>query len=804
MKEFRFIGKTIGILLFSSMMLSSCSDTDEYYDAPDWIGGSIYQTLQDEGNYSVFLKGVDIAGYQPIMDGKSIMTVMAPDDNAMTTYLQQNYGTSDITQVSADEVKKLIGFHILYYSFDKNKLTNFRPLEGDGASEEELNLNAGMYYKFRTRSQDSYTKAFDKTRNREVTVYHNERMLPVFSYRMFQTKNINAKNAYEYFYPETGWRGDGGFNVANAAVNQYEQIGRNGYIYKVDRVLKPLETIYDELDKSGKYTRILSLYNNSEYFEYDSIAHRELQTSDSLFHHYHKSPLVNIDSEWGSVFDYMNVSALSSQAYTMFAPTDEAFQKFFDEYWGEGGYTSIEEIDSVTMQEIMKSCLYPTTIVFPEEVAKGNLVNPITNEVVSVNLGDVSPENRIICSNGALYGCNVLTPPVKFRAVSGPGFQYKDFSYFNEMVNNSGMSNTLVADAVKFIMLYPDTIQMYNAFGIERVGGKLVSTASPNGINGGNMTAYVNAHVVSPIDGNSVLPETGIHVLPTLTTDFKLYWYLKDGKITNSILNNYRLKFAANTVTDDQIWATVEPLAYRGDVNGWTNGHAYRYSNTGDPATNNILFPGRYDQVKVAGMEKLVRLMVNNRQDTSTEFFGWINLLNKANLINTSGGLVTFMIDNCLMLIPTTQAIEQAIKDNKVPGVSATDAAVVGDPAFFDNITIDDAVAFTEYAKLYFVPLTTATFNNYPYLGWGENTAKGGGLITYQQEISFNPETFTTEIISTNMNIYDDGNALYATIIDRETGVEGNRVKFSGVYDYLPFVFEDGPAHFIEGVFEVK
>ena len=98
--------------MLSCLMLPSCSDLDEYFETPEWIGGSIYKTLQDEGNYSIFLKGVDISEYQPILDGKSILTVMAPDDDAMTQYLQENYGTTDISQIDKDEVKKLIGFHI--------------------------------------------------------------------------------------------------------------------------------------------------------------------------------------------------------------------------------------------------------------------------------------------------------------------------------------------------------------------------------------------------------------------------------------------------------------------------------------------------------------------------------------------------------------------------------------------------------------------------------------------------------------------------------------------------------------------
>lgn len=789
MKQLKLIRKSIWILLLSCLMLPSCSDLDEYFETPEWIGGSIYKTLQDEGNYSIFLKGVDISEYQPILDGKSILTVMAPDDDAMTQYLQENYGTTDISKIDKDEVRKLIGFHILYYSFDKNKLVNFRPNEGDGATDDELNLNAGLYYKFRTRSQDAISTAYDNTRKRNVQVYHNERLLPVFSYRMFQTKQIDAKENYEYFYPETGWSGDGGFNVANANVTEYERIARNGYIYKIDRVLKPLETIYDELQNAGKYSRILSLYDKSEVYSYDSIQTRELQTSDSLFHHYHQSPLVNIDSEWGDVMDYTMMSALSSMGYTIFAPTDEAFQNFFNEYWGEGGYSSIEEIDSVTMQEIMRSCVYPLSIIFPGEIKNGTAEN-IDGEVITVNTDEVRPEDRVVCSNGLLYGCSVLTPPAKFRAVTGPAFQYKKFSNFNEMLNNSGMSSTLVADAVSYIMLYPDNDQLYNNAGIQRTGGRLVSTAQPDGMSTSAMTAYINGHVASPIDGNSVLPETGTKVIPALTSDFKLYWYVKDGKITNSIMHNNCLKYAGNTVTDDQIWTTFEPLAYRGDVNGWTNGHAYTY--------DRLLMPGDYSNENNILM---VRLMINNRTDETTEFYGWINLLNKAGLVNTSSGSLqtTFTQEDCMMLIPTTNVIEQAIVDGKLPGVSAGAGATVGSSTFFDNIEITDASSLTEYLKLYFVPLSTAPFSNYPYIGWGENTADYGGLPTLQQEVV--SEGGSTSIISTNMNIYDDGTALYCAIIDRNTGVDGHRVKVSGAYDYFPFVFEDGPAHFIEDVF---
>ena len=113
MKKPRITTKTAALLLFSVLALSACSDLDEYFEEPDYIAGSVYEKLAADGNYTQFLKGAEMAGYVPILNGKAILTVMAPDDQAMTSYLQQNYQTQDISSLSVDEVKKLIGFHIL-------------------------------------------------------------------------------------------------------------------------------------------------------------------------------------------------------------------------------------------------------------------------------------------------------------------------------------------------------------------------------------------------------------------------------------------------------------------------------------------------------------------------------------------------------------------------------------------------------------------------------------------------------------------------------------------------------------------
>lgn len=790
MRRPRLSKKTMAVLLACSLACSSCSDMDEYFETPGWIRGSIYEELASDGNYGIFLKGVDLAGFQPILNGKSILTVMAPTDEAMSSYISQNYGKSSIEELSTEEIKKLIGFHILYYSFDKNKLENFRPREGDGATEDEKLVNAGLYYKFRTKSQDpiSVERNVTDSATYDVSVYHLERYLPVYSYLMFRTKGIDAKSNYEYFYPETGWKGDNGFNVSNASVSEYETIAKNGYIYKVDRVLRPLETIYNEMKNAGQYNKFLSFYDSFRTYTKDDDLTLNYGNGTDLYQVEFRDAasgvtLPPIASEW-PVSNYRQVTELAYNAYSIFAPTDDALQDFFDDYWKVGGYEVLDSVSPTLVSTLLHHCIYRESIVFPEEIEKGVILDS-EEQPIKFNTNEIPQGDRVICSNGVLYGCTVLTPPAMFNSVTGPAYQYKKYSTFQTMLSNSGMQSTLCQDAVKYIMLYPDNDQLMNNAGITiNESGRLVSTAQPNGMSGSNTQSYIYTHVVAPTDGNTVLPMSGKAVLRALSPDMSMYWYVKDGRITNCIKHNELLKYAANTTTEDDVFAPFSPLDYRGDVNGWSNGHAYRYEN--------LLFEGNFNNVND---NYLVRQMWGLRNDTSTDFFGWINLLNKAGMFVTASQTVSIMAESSLMFIPVTRAVEQGIADGRIPGIMVEDAAV-GAEDFFDHVTVTDAEKLQYYLSQYFVPLSTAVITNYPYVGWGENTEAQGGLITYQQsqDASFN-------ILSSRLNVYDDGSRLSVSTTDHQTGVTSKRIYVTSDYDYFPFVYEDGAAHFIEDVF---
>ena len=161
------------LLLFLSSFLFSCENKmDEHYEKPAWLKGSAWEVLANEyeGRYSIFLEAAELAGFRPVLEGKGLATVMAPDNDAFTVYLEKE-GYASVRDIPVDDLEKLIGFHLVYYSYNKSDLENYRPTSDIVDEEEDTGLQPGMYYKFRTRSSSPASLGVDPATNELVTVY---------------------------------------------------------------------------------------------------------------------------------------------------------------------------------------------------------------------------------------------------------------------------------------------------------------------------------------------------------------------------------------------------------------------------------------------------------------------------------------------------------------------------------------------------------------------------------------------------------------------------------------------------------
>ena len=733
--------------VFAAFLLFSCeNEMDKHYETPDWLKGSTWEVLESEGNYSIFLEGAELAGFKPILEGKSIVTVMAPDDDAFSAYLT-SVGKSSISDFTESELKKLIGFHILYYSYTQEQLTNFRPAGGDGETDEEKMIEAGLYYKFRTRSYEAPTTATDEDGS-EITIYHNEAMIPVFSYLMFDTKGIDATYNYEYFYPNSTWTGQNSFNVSNASVTDYAILADNGYLYKVDRVLNPLNTIYDELKSRDDYSIYLNLYDSYSYYEYDEQLTTDFGNGTDLYRHYHESPLADIACEW-PISDYRAIYYNAYIAYSVFAPSNTAFETFLNDYWVPGGYSSLDEVNTLAMRYLLRNSYYSSSIVFPEEIKSGEVLNGY-DMVIDFDVDAVPEANRVVCQNGVFYGLDELEPPGMFYSITGPAFKNSDLSYYLYMLDATSLLVAMSSDESDFTALIPSNEQM-EAGGISLIEEELWSDEDGDltTMSSSSMTEIVNLHTVT---GGTGITSSGTEVLRTNIP--YTYWFLKDGKITTSVLYN---EYFENPAANVEFYNLTETM------NGsepWTNGRAYTYD------SEEIFRPLK------STSSAQYRLAIT--QDASYPYYEFSRLLRESGIADAVSGTLSFAIQ-CMIFVPTNEALTTAYANGDVPGVDT-------------NGDVTDAATLKAYLACYFLPVEDNGMSTYPYLGSGIEGS-------YSTLLKYNGERVP-------LVIYDDGSKLSVQLgTDLSTlGATGDKVDVVPDFDYFPFSYEDGGVQYINGV----
>lgn len=95
-----------GVALALCAGVTSCKDddlaSDDHYKIPDWLKGNAYEVLQKDGNHSIFLRAIDLSDYREIVAGKSILTVIAPSDDAFRQYLSEK-GYSSIDELNSQD-----------------------------------------------------------------------------------------------------------------------------------------------------------------------------------------------------------------------------------------------------------------------------------------------------------------------------------------------------------------------------------------------------------------------------------------------------------------------------------------------------------------------------------------------------------------------------------------------------------------------------------------------------------------------------------------------------------------------------
>lgn len=797
------VGAGLSLSVALSFMLSSCQDDireDEHYKAPDFLVGNALEVLQKpfEGHtFKTFLRGIELVGCNDVADSQ-ILTLLAPTDEAFAQFLKEKGYASIDEMYQADPVytKQVITYHMLYYAMDWDKMTNFRPNEGDGATELEKQARAGMFNRFRTRCvegveriENKDKRIVDKKTNEvkdSLDVLHYDRYLTVFSEKLFATLGIDAQKNYNYFFPNTEWNPKhlaNGFNVMNAAVLDTEAVVTdNGYLYHIDHVIEPARTLYEEIANNKDYTLIKEIFEKYEYPKLSDESEKfgeGVEYYDRLFKGLPDS--TNIANEW-YINDYKKFSSNAFFSYNLFLPTDEALNRMFQSFWdADSGYKDVMELDEliqrillweslgyVQLSEVSSSSF--SYMCFPEFITSGKAVSSFGSTITT----SPSEYDRVLfCNNGILYGSNQVDVPGVFSSVVGPAFKDKKYLYYLYALSGAEQLLSLSSQDVNFVALIPDTAQFTHHEPAIRLfknendvpvtntleqwsdeAADFVSISSEVLKNMANMNTTTQA---------TELKTTGTQVIET-NAAFN-YWFVRDGQITTNAVFNEQL----NPTFKGQIWASFHEIPRNSEGGKWSNGKAYAYDYSG------IYFPASASSLETE---------LSQSNDRDYPYYCFAQLLRKAGLANNGSfviegsNTIRYFAEACrfFAFVPSNEAIKQALKD--LPGCSGL---TIDESTYAIGGTLsgDNKTALAKYLLNYFVTADRASFASYPYLG---STCKGEFVTAGEYKL----------------NIADSGDKL--SVKWSGASAQGNEVDVVGTYYYLPFAFGDGAFQLIDTV----
>ena len=98
----------IGLMLGTATLFQSCED-DLLTGQPSWLGNSIYDELDSDGNYKTVLRLIDDLGFHDKMSRTGSVTIFVADDAAFDQWFQTNkLGVRSYEQLSTAQKKQLL------------------------------------------------------------------------------------------------------------------------------------------------------------------------------------------------------------------------------------------------------------------------------------------------------------------------------------------------------------------------------------------------------------------------------------------------------------------------------------------------------------------------------------------------------------------------------------------------------------------------------------------------------------------------------------------------------------------------
>ncbi len=475
----------------------SCSDDYKLDDSnPTWLGSSIYEYLQSQGNYKNFVNLIDDLDYAEVLSKTGSKTLFVADDDAFNDFYQSNiWGVKSYSELTTAQKKLLLNSAMVNNAYLLEMMSStVGPIKGEclrretaadvtdsvphfSADELPVSYNEGglekdYWARFRQPGKGGIYMAIDNT----------SPMMTHFLPAQMSNKNITDED-FRIIVGQT--RDDNDAFVFDCKVIEQDITCQNGYINKLDKVLLPPQNMAEVLRTSGK-TNIFShmierfsapfyssdltnryrlLYGNDVDSVFQKRYFSERSQSGALNTDQYTDPVSNpsgnavthallFDPGWNT---YNSGSGTKeTDMGVIFAPSDSRLYEYFFAADG-GGRFLLEAYAPQYLAQVNGSSdylnIYKCIDQIPLDVIQALINNlmkdsfcssvPSKFETMKDDAQDPMLDDThvdkiqdvLLANNGAIYLMDEVLTPAKYAAVSAPAYVGTDMHIFNWAVN---------------------------------------------------------------------------------------------------------------------------------------------------------------------------------------------------------------------------------------------------------------------------------------------------------------------------------------------------------------------------------
>ena len=290
-------------LMLGAAAMQSCSD-DLLTGQPSWLGNSIYEELEEDGNYTTTLKLIDDLGYHDQMRQTGSVTVFVANDATYAEWFKNNsWGVHSYEQLSTAQKKSLLNSQIINNAYLIELMSNVSadpPETGLAMRRTNSSSVFDSIYVMKAEDMNGHLQAWSwyKQNNKDIILFKDGRMmssgvtsnltapmihfLPAFMQKnKFTDEDITILTNGECTSISDAY-------VGGKKVVERDITCKNGYIQKMDGVIESYPNMAEilRLHKStSMWSHLIDRFSAPYYDKYKTDEYNRLynQSVDSVF-----------------------------------------------------------------------------------------------------------------------------------------------------------------------------------------------------------------------------------------------------------------------------------------------------------------------------------------------------------------------------------------------------------------------------------------------------------------------------------------------------------------------------------------